>query len=355
MIIKNLSLENFRCFEKIELIFNDSVNLITGENGCGKTSILESLQIISTGKSFRSSRTVNIRKDLCDYFLISSCIQDKSGYFNIGLQRNHKDVTLRINGKNAERFSEATRKLSILSFNSDTFNLIDGESSYRRRFIDWWLFYAHDNFHHEWLNYQRILKQRNSCLRNDVDMLDYWDYSLSQSGELINNYREYAFNLIYQEFNYIDKIFYKNNNFSWSYFSGWSKEKSLLDALTQNRQKDIYYGYTSVGPHRADIRILTKNKNVKEILSRGQKKKLILLMLSALATSYKNFLHESPIFMLDDFPSELNSSHRQIILEKILSLGGQVFFTALEQTELDFSGIGSLSTFVLKDGHVSMV
>lgn len=352
MILNKLFLDNFRCIKHAEFNINNKINLFTGINGSGKTSIFESIQVLTTGKSFRSHKIENIKNYLSDSFTIACRAEDEKNVLQLGLKKENK-LNVRVNGKSIERLSEITKKIPFIFFNSNSFDLIDGDPQYRRRFIDWWLFYSETEFHDEWLIYQRLLKQRNACLRNSIDLIDIWDKALAESGEKINLYRNSASEIIMREFYFINNA--DSKEFSWSYYSGWSKNEDLLSALVRNRKRDIQYGFTSIGPHRADIRISICNRDAKQYLSRGQKKILSLSMLMALASVHKKKMKKVPLFMLDDLAAELDLTHRQEMLEKIIDLGGQVFLTALEQKDLDLSSYQSLSTFMLKDGQVHML
>ncbi len=357
MNIKSVYLENFRCIKKANIFLGEGINYLFGTNGSGKSSFLEAINVLATGKSFRTSKIENIRSFDSDYFTISSTIKRKGIENFIGLRKDKKNFDIRINSSSVNRLSELALNFSLITYHSHSNFMIEGEPHYRRKYLDWWLFYSNNQFYSEWQRYHKLLKQRNASLRYEISLLNVWDDALAKSGETINNLRYSASAILMEE---LANLIHNNYpsyvpSFSWTYYSGWAKDEPLLSALKKNQQKDIQYGFTSVGPHRGDLKLYVQGKDAKETLSRGQQKTLSLLMLVALASVHKKVLHEIPIFMIDDVSSELDTIHRYNIVEEIISLGGQVIFTAIDKKDLMFSTPNEVNTFVLQKGEVHVV
>ncbi len=357
MLINSLYLENVRCIRKANIFFGDGVNLFLGSNGSGKSSLLESVHLLATGKSFRTSKLDGIKNFDSDNFTISSKIK-RNGLENVvGFRKHKSNVDIRVNTKTISRLSELVVNFSLITFHSNSIYIIDGEPQYRRRYIDWWLFQSNPKFYPEWLRYQKLLKQRNAALRQNNNFLHVWDEALAESGEIINLLRKSALEILMHEVITIIKNNYSKqlSEFSWQYNSGWPKGETLLSALKRNHQRDILYGFTSVGVHRGDLRFSVHGKDVKEFLSRGQQKTLSLILLIALASIHKKVLHETPIFMADDISSELDNTHRYNLIEQIIDFGGQLFLTAINEKDLTFPINTSVSSFVLQKGEVHVL
>jgi len=355
--IKSLYLENIRCIKNANIFFGNGINYIYGTNGSGKSSLLESISILATGKSFRTSKIENIKNFDSNFFTISSTIRRNGIENNVGLRKEKTKIDIRINSSSVKRLSELALNCSLITFHAHSYSLIEGEPQYRRKYLDWWLFYSNKQFYSEWQRYNKILKQRNASLRQEISLLHVWEDALAESGETLNYLRRAATDtLMYELADLIDSNYSSYlPNFSWQYYSGWAKDEPLLSALKRNQQKDIQYGFTSVGPHRGDLKFYAQGKDAKEILSRGQQKTLSLLMLVALASVHKKVLNEIPIFMIDDISSELDAAHRYNIVEKIIDFGGQIILTAIDKKDLTFSTPSSVNTFVLQKGEVHVV
>ena len=357
MLVSSLYLENVRCIKKASIFLGERVNLFLGENGSGKSSLLESIHILATGKSFRTSKIDGVKKFDSDSFTISSIINRNGFEKVIGYRKDKSNIDIRINAINVSKLSELVLNFSLIAFHSSSVFIIEGEPQYRRRYIDWWLFHSNTSFYPEWLRYQKLLKQRNSALRQSNSFLHVWDEALAESGEIINSLRQSAIQMLMEE---VCNVIYESDfqslsGFSWQYNSGWPKDETLLSALKRNQQRDILYGFTSVGVHRGDLRFTFKGKDAKEYLSRGQQKTLSLIMLIALGSIHKKVLNETPIFLIDDVSSELDTVHRYKLIEKIVDFGGQLILTSIDANDLRFPMSSPVNTFVLQKGDVHVV
>lgn len=354
MIINSLHLENLRIIKNANISLGKGINLFTGVNGSGKSSLLESVHVLATGRSFRTSKIDNLKSFDTDYFTISSNINRNDLIKTVGFRKDKSSFDIRVNAKNVNRLSELALNFSLVTFHSNSIFLIEGEPQYRRHYIDWWLFHSENKFYPEWLRYQKLLKQRNAALRKELCYMHVWEESLAESGENLNLFRKSAVEFLMSELVSLINYNYSSllSDFSWQYNTGWSKDETLASSLNRNRQRDIQYGFTSVGPHRSDLRFIFHGKDAKDILSRGQQKTLSLLMLMTLASIHKKVLNEIPAFMVDDISSELDNTQRYNLIEQIIDFGGQVLLTAIDERDLKISTSASINKFVLQKGEV---
>lgn len=355
MDVNRLILNNVRCFEVVDIDLYKGINVFNGDNASGKTTLIEAIHVLSYGKSFRTSKIDNIRSNNHKDMIISSKITSKDFCYKIGLSKNNNNLELHVNGSSTGKLSDLARHLAVITFHSESDQLIHGEPVFRRRFIDWYLFHTKIDFFKEWSRYQRILKHRNAILRSDISQIDYWDQLLAQSGEIITSWRIEAVELIMSFLVGIVGDIQSFSSFSWSFMPGWAASENLISALQRSHHRDSQQGFTSFGPHRADLRLRMMGREAKEVLSRGQQKTLTVLMLLTMASVYNKCKNQNPIFLLDDLASELDIHHREYLLNKISSLGCQVILTSLNEADWNHCLPSSAKHFLVRQGSVSML
>jgi len=199
MYIKSLYLENIRCIKKANVPLGEGVNYIIGMNGSGKSSLLESINILGTGRSFRTPKIENIKNLDSDFFTISSTIHRNGVDSIVGFRKEKSKFDIRINSASVNRLSELALNFSLITFHSNSSYLIEGEPQYRRKYLDWWLFYSNHHFYSEWQRYHKLLKQRNAALRQDISLLHVWEDALAESGEIIDDLRKSASYILMEE------------------------------------------------------------------------------------------------------------------------------------------------------------
>ncbi len=176
MAIRQLSLTDFRNLRSTTLEFDSRVNLITGDNGSGKTSLLESIYVLCQADSFRTHQLRQCINHDKSSFLLFGRFED----FKAGLSKSDKKLEIHVNGESIKRRSELVRRVPVLVLNSDSFALISGTPQQRRTFIDWCLFHVEQSYANLWGEYRHALRQRNRLLKSskDLNLLAYWDEHL---------------------------------------------------------------------------------------------------------------------------------------------------------------------------------
>lgn len=354
-MIKKLQITNFRNLKKVKIQPN-RCNVFIGQNGSGKTSLLESLFLVSRGKSFRThqpKRYIQHHKDSSTVFI------EFDSETTLAIQKNIDATTLlKFNGNAIKTQSQLTKYMPTLLIDPTTMDILEQGSSSRRQILDWVTFHVKPGFHQQWLAYQRLLKQRNSLLKQ-IKGINYknrsqilaWDVGLSSHASLIHHYRENVFS---EWLPYVNESLRKllpqySDQVLVSYQPGFDVNQNLEEILAQKLEQDVCQGYTRVGSHRADISVSWKssreNKIIKEqavnFLSRGEKKLLItalrlsqLPLLNQIDYS-KNVSHETnisvPIILLDDITAELDTRAINILLSTLSELSCQVFITSLTE------------------------
>ncbi|ODS24391.1 hypothetical protein AB835_03565 [Candidatus Endobugula sertula] len=336
LIIKGL--RNVHNATSIEL--SPKINFFYGNNGSGKTSILEAVSLLGLGRSFRSHKTLSLVNYSIDELIIFADIAIKENMVvPVGFQkhRNGRNI-IRIAGESVHSAAVLAKQLPLQFINANSFQLIEGSPSQRRQFLDWVVFHVKPEFSNRWKALQKLLKQRNSLLRHDkinYSDLSPWDIEFCRLAEEIHHLRTETFKLFSEVFLGLDTDFAIDNlAITMEYTQGWNVDKSLSDCLKENFERDKRDGYTHHGPQRADIKIKAKGKPAAEVLSRGQKKALICAMHIAQAYLYQQETQQKCVFLVDDLLAELDKRHSIRLAAWLTELGGQVFVTGISEKEM---------------------
>ncbi len=313
----------------------EGFNVIYGNNGSGKTSLLEAIYYMSRGRSFRTAISERIINKSAEKFSIFAQVQTSAASpAPIGIERQRNgDIKIRIAGEDSDSIAELAHLTPALLINSHSLNLLDSGPAVRRKYLDWALFYINSQFLVTWKQYERALKQRNAALKMKVNRmhLQSWTHELVQSAALLNQARHDLMNQLLPLL--MDKVaeLLELPQLKITYLSGWDDEQEYHVALERTIDKDIQFGFTQLGPHRADLKITLNAVPVKDILSRGQQKLFICAMILAQGTLLQHVVGRKPIYLVDDLPSELDSISRLKLIVLLSQPKTQVFLTAVER------------------------
>lgn len=336
MHVTRLDARGLRRFAEVSLSPAPGINLITGENGAGKTSLLEALHLMAYGRSFRGRvRDGLIRSgDPALEIFVEWQETRRDQRRKAGLRHSGQEWTGRLDGANVSQLGELCAALAVVSFEPGSHSLITGAAEIRRRYLDWGLFHVEHDFTPLWRRYTRALKQRNALLKARArdGQLDAWDHELAESGEPLSRRRQQYLDELQPRFAALAaELAPALGEVRLDYLPGWRREDfPLADALLLARDRDQLAGYTSVGPHRADWRIGFGGIPGREALSRGQAKLTALSALLAQAEHHAAVREEWPVMALDDLASELDRNHQHRVLERLAASRAQVFVTGTE-------------------------
>lgn len=364
MRVTRLDIHNLRRFDSVRIEPGAGVNVLTGDNGAGKTSVLEALHLLGYGRSFRGrvrEGLVQAGKDAVEVFAAWEAGRsrvtpdgDAVGH-KAGLRHSGHSWVAHLDGVPVSRLGDICTAFAVVTFEPGSHALITGAADNRRRYMDWGLFHVERDFVQAWRRYVRALKQRNALLKRKArsDELEPWEVELAGSGERLSMLRAgYLATLEPQVAGLAAELAPTLGEVSLQYQPGWREsDNSLADALVLSRDRDMQFGFTSVGPHRADWRIGFSGLPGREALSRGQAKLAALAALLAQAGDHATRTGEWPVVALDDLPSELDRSHQARVLARLLESRAQVFVTG---TELP-AGLqaGGATLFHVEQGRVS--
>lgn len=338
--ISRLNVTSVRNILTAELAPSPNVNVLFGENGSGKTSLLESIHLLAAGKSFRNAKIDPLINFEADSAVVYA---ELSNGFRIGLSKSRRqNHQLHFQDKPQRNWESVARELPIQVLDSNSFLLLEGGPRARRRFLDWGVFHVEPSFIEHWRRSKKCLANRNFLLkRNKFDsaQLRAWDSELSDAAEAVDQSRRACLDALMPRFYevYSELAGAPAMEISIHYSRGWSETKTLADILAETASLDSRYGATQNGPHRAELEILIGRKRAIDILSRGQQKILVSALKIAQGDLLSSVLGRKCIYLVDDLPAELDLRNRGAVLAQLLRQGGQLFLTSVEYDALETS------------------
>ncbi|MGX2950267.1 DNA replication/repair protein RecF [Ursidibacter sp. B-7004-1] len=338
MSLSRLIINNFRNLTAVDLELSHGFNFLVGENGSGKTSLLEAIFYLGHGRSFKSHISNRVINYDHDHFVLFGRVEEAKHEWSVGLQKTRQgDTTLKINGEDGKKISDLAHLLPMQVITPEGLTLLNGGPTYRRAFLDWGLFHQHNEFYIHWANLKRLLKQRNAALaqvRNYVELRP-WDIELAKLAHLVSDMRAAYAEALRPEIEKTCQFFLPELEITVSFHQGWEKESEYSEILMQGFERDRSVGYTMVGPQKADFRFRANGLPVEDVLSRGQLK----LLMCALRLAQGEYLitqkSRQCLFLIDDFASELDPTKRALLAERLRQSGSQVFVTAITQDQLN--------------------
>ena len=358
MILQRLRVERLRCLAEADLSLGPGLNLITGGNGAGKSSLIEAVHLLGYGRSFRGRvRDGLIRSGETQLQVFAEWLDGTGRHRRAGLRHDGRHWEARLDGVPAPSLTELCAELAVVTFEPGSHDLIAGGAEQRRRFLDWALFHVEPQFLGHWRRYARALRQRNALLKSQppAAALAPWDRELAESGEALTQQRQaYLEHLepilaaVAQEF--LPEL----GRLDLSFLPGWKRDDlALADALLLGQERDRALGYTGVGPHRADWRVGYAGLPGREALSRGQEKLTALVCVLGLARAFHRDRQEWPVICLDDLASELDLSHQRRVLDLLAGSTAQILLTGTEPPAALAAYPGSITTFHVERGRVA--
>ena len=340
MIIKNLDIHNFRIFPQKNFFFHKHLNFIYGDNGSGKTSILEAIYFILVGRSFRTVSFKNIIQENITSFKLHSVFIKNNNENNISCMRSKDGQSiLKWNGLRQNRHAYITQNFPVQLFSPETLQSLTRGARERCKLIDWGVFYNCKDFLPSWYKAKRLIKNRNIALRNKYpkSYVDILNKELSDISLVIDDQRKQYFDALIPEIQTILSDFNQNlSNIDYLYYKGWPTDKDLLELLDRNYSSDLKFGITSYGPHRADYIFKIKGLPIQDILSRGQQKILVCAVKIAQKILLFKNSNDHCLCLVDDLYSELDQHSLKTLFDNLSKSKSQIILTALDRHMLDF-------------------
>jgi len=413
MYVKHIELKNYRNYLEVNLDFKNHLILFLGQNGSGKTNLLESIYYLANGRSHRVASSSDLVNFKSDYAIIRAIIEieNKENLFEIQI---HKDgaVKLRFNKLYIKNKQNMFKKLAVVIFSPDDLSMIKSSPSFRREYIDGILAKVQNDFYNIKSRYQKILIQRNSLLKsasnNSLDKLcvkntfETWDENLAKEGSKLIKARINLLRSLKPKFLRYMNYFFKDSKASLNYVFSWERvnfsdedEKSGNDNLIylskenisgedrsknsltktgltndsfNNKEiiynvfkeklnyyfkKDIGVKSSTIGPHRDDLLITLDNKDLRYFGSQGQQRIAAICLRLAEIEILVERINDKPLLLLDDVLSELDIERKKLLLNLIKN-NFQTFITTANYDYINDIELKNCQKFFVEDNSIKL-
>ena len=338
MRIKSIELENFRNYDSLKIDFDEFTTILFGDNAQGKTNILEAAYISGTTKSHKGSRDKEIIKFDKNESHIKTIVlkNDREYQIDIHLKKN-KSKGIAINRVPIKKAADLFGLINIIFFSPEDLNIIKNGPAERRKFMDAELCQIDKIYLSDLSNYNKALNQRNALLKEMVykpelkETLSIWDEQLINYGKKIIKRRQQFIN----DINIIVKDIHSaltsdKEKINISYEPN-IEDIFFLDELVKNKEKDMKFCQTSVGPHRDDIKITVDGIDIRKFGSQGQQRTCALSLKLSEIRLVENTINDKPILLLDDVLSELDKNRQSDLLDNLLDTQTIITCTGLDE------------------------
>ncbi len=360
MRFNRLEVSYFRNLSAVSIDLAPGLNTFYGDNGAGKTALLEAVHLLCRGRSFRTQKTQTLIQHGMDQLVVRGVIDDEArGATTLAISKDRRARTeLRLNGETERRLSEIARLTPIQVMLPDIAELVFGGPSNRRSWLDWGTFHVKPSYLDSLRQYLRAVKQRNTLLKDRAAArtLQPWHEEVARLGERVTEDRLSYLEQLIPHFQSVLAELAPELTLEVRYRRGWGEEEQLGKLLAESNPREVKYASTLWGPHRADVQIRADGTPAGAILSRGQGK----LVASALQIGQASLLSQSEqrttVFLIDDAGAELDMAHNARFFGLLERLGGQILATTTRDpssTERSVSVDTNSGVFHVEHGRVT--
>lgn len=343
MILERLSIIDYKNIGQADLEFSPKVNCFLGNNGMGKTNLLDAIYYLSFSKSHNNLvDTQNIKHD-ADFSIIQGWYQFNDGKEDeifCSLRRRQKKQ-FKKNKKEYEKLSDHIGYLPLVMVSPSDTDLISGGSDERRKFIDIVLSQFDKSYLQALMRYNKALQQRNALLKSDLPhtdatLFELWEEQLCIEANIVFEKRKTFIEQFIPTFQHYYNFICQSNELVELKYESQLSITPLKDLFEQRRERDRILGYTTVGVHRDDLDMQMDNYSIKKVGSQGQSKTYVVAMKLAQFDFLQKAGSQTPILLLDDIFDKLDSKRVEQIIKLVSQENfGQIFITDTNRTHLD--------------------
>ncbi len=315
------------------------LNTFHGENGAGKTAILEAVHLLCRGRSFRTQNSQTLIQNGCDQLVVRGVIDDEArGHTTLAISKDRQGRTqVRLNGEAEKRLSEVARLTPLQVMLPDIAELVFGGPSLRRAWIDWGTFHVKPPYLDTLRHYLRAVRQRNALLKDQAapQILKPWSEEAARLGSAVDRDRTAYLETLRPHFLAVLSELAADLQVEVRYQRGWGRDDDLGKLLGDSSPREVKYASTQWGPHRADVQLRVENTPAGTVLSRGQGKLVASAMQIAQASLLAETEQRTSVFLIDDAGAELDSAHNERFFGLLQRIGGQILATTARAPEDD--------------------
>ncbi len=338
MIIKSLELQNFRNYDGLKVEFDHGTNIFYGNNAQGKTNILEAIFMIATTKSHKSSKDQDIIRFRQEEAHIRSYLMKEEVTRQIDMHlRKGKTKGIAIDSQRIKKAAELMGLLNVVFFSPEDLSIIKNGPAERRHFIDMELCQLDSFYLYNLNSYNKIINQRNKLLKDLHlhsslrDTLSIWDLQLVSFGSKMIERREIFLSQLGGILSELHrKLSGGKENIEIIYEKN-AEIGDLEEKLKKSQEKDIALKQTTAGPHRDDIRFMVNDVDIRKFGSQGQQRTVALSLKLSEIELVKRSIKDTPVLLLDDVLSELDSNRQNYLLNSIGDIQTIITCTGLDE------------------------
>lgn len=357
MILKSVELSDFRNYENLHMEFDRGTNILYGDNAQGKTNILESVYMSGTTKSHKGSKDREMIRFGCEEAHIRTIVEKNGLDYQIDMHlKKNRSKGIAINKIPIKKASELFGILNLVFFSPEDLNIIKNGPSERRRFLDLELCQLDKVYLFHLSKYNKILNQRNKLLKDIyfkpelLDTLDIWDMQLIECGRKVIEARAGFVEQLNEIVHGIHKNISGDKEELILKYEADTTAEELERKFNACRERDLKLGQTTAGPHRDDLSFFIKDVDIRRFGSQGQQRTSALSLKLSEIELVKKSIHETPILLLDDVLSELDSNRQNFLLNSIHDIQTVITCTGLDEFVKNRFQINKV--FQVIEGHV---
>lgn len=327
----------FRNVSRADVDLSSGINLLVGENGAGKTAILEAIYLLARGRSFRTTQSKQLIRHGDDELVVRAEVDTGQMVHRLARGKSRGGETkAKIDGESAHKQSRFAELLPLQTLLPGIADLVLDGPSIRREFVDWGLFHVEHQYLEISRRYRKALGQRSAWLREGHDGTfdkDPWAQDIAKQGALINHRRKGFVASLDQQTRRIFAALGAELEVQLIYHGAGDTEDAAaaMAQLAESYERDLRHGTTHIGPHRNDVDIAVNGTNAKNTVSRGQAKLIASAIVLAYCTELSQQSNVLPVLLLDDFGAELDSGHRERFFLELERIGCQVIATTTDE------------------------